>query len=143
MASGSFMTFIDADDLWKPQFVWPETTNFPTFDAYYFHKDGAAYPLQMTIATETGADSLLHHLNSNGAYQTKKYLEAADNHTKRRKLSGERFKAVFVVPASMAGAKKQRFKGSVTSGKKTVLDKDKAAQLLDKTFEQWLFPISD
>ena len=29
-----------ADDTWTPQLLWPTTTNFPTFDAYYFHMDG-------------------------------------------------------------------------------------------------------
>jgi hypothetical protein len=29
---------------------WPTTTNFPTFDCFYFHTDGKMYCLQMTIA---------------------------------------------------------------------------------------------
>eukprot|EP00978_Attheya_sp_CCMP212_P043270 scaffold279473_cov59-Attheya_sp.AAC.1 len=35
---------------YSPCLLWRTTTNFPTFDCFYFHTDGKVFPLQMTIA---------------------------------------------------------------------------------------------
>jgi hypothetical protein len=66
--------------------LWPTSTNFPTFDCFYFHTDGKMYCLQMTIAK-------IHDLKNGGAYNAKTYFD---------KLLGPRktptYPAVFVVP---------------------------------------------
>eukprot|EP00978_Attheya_sp_CCMP212_P013569 scaffold34053_cov29-Attheya_sp.AAC.2 len=66
--------------------LWPTTTNFPTFDCFYFHTDGKVYPLQMTITQ-------IHNLKSQGAFNAKKYF---DGLLGLGKLST--YPAVFVVP---------------------------------------------
>ena len=48
--------------------LWPTTTNFPTFDCFYFAGDGKVYPLQMTLAK-------MHDLKNSGAFKIKKYLD--------------------------------------------------------------------
>jgi hypothetical protein len=82
--------------------LWPTTTNFPTFDCFYFHTDGSIYSLQMTIA-------MVHDLKNSGAYNAKTYFD---------KLLGSRktptYPAVFVVPADAEPTYiAQKFKGNV------------------------------
>jgi len=45
-----------------PRLVWPKTTNFPTFDAFYLAENGEMYSFQMTIAQKNGV--LNHGLNN-------------------------------------------------------------------------------
>jgi hypothetical protein len=93
----------DDDDSWQAKVLWPLTSNFSTFDCFYFHTDGEIYrPLQMTIAQTT--------IKNNGAYQTMEYLDKID--TCKRP-----YKAVFVCPWGKDRIKRQKFTGNVTDGK--------------------------
>ena len=122
----------------KPRLVWPETNNFPTFDAYYLHEDGELYSLQMTIAREDGF--LKHTLNNGGAYQTMKYLDALNSVTcKEEKTdSVKKYKAVFVVPTpnDRCRPKKQKFTGEVKISKKKKMEEADAAKMMEERFEQ-------
>lgn len=92
---------------YSPRLLWPTTTDFPTFDCFYFHTNGSVFPLQMTVA-------LTHDLRNSGAAATKKYLDAMLGSNKPAK-----YPAVFVVPADNARRyQQQQFKGTVN--KKTV-----------------------
>ena len=108
---------------WVPQLLWPPTTNFPTFDAYYFHTDGEVYALQMTIA-------LTHQLKNSGAFQTKEYLKKIETATAP-------YKAVFVVPSNRVTYKKQKFTGRVTKGENVLFSEAEASALMNKQFQQW------
>jgi hypothetical protein len=81
----------DDDDSWQAKVLWPLTSNFPSFDCFYFHTDGEIYPLQITIAT-------IHELKNTGAYQTMKYLE-------RIETCKRPYKAVFVCPYERVGSR--------------------------------------
>ena len=111
-----------ADNSWTPRLLWPTTTNFPTFDAYYFHTDGDVYALQMTISSK-------HPLNNNGAFQTKNYLD------KLGETVTPPYKAVFVVPQGRATFKAQNFTGSVSKGGE--MDEKDAVALMNQSFQQW------
>jgi hypothetical protein len=117
----------DDDDSWQAKVLWPLTSNFPTFDCFYFHTDGEIYPLQMTIAT-------IHELRNTGAYQTMKYLEEIE--TCKRP-----YKAVFVCPCEKYRIKRQKFTGSVKDGKRVLFENEAATEMMDETFEQWVLPI--
>ena len=97
--------------------LWPTTTNFPTFDCFYFHTDGNAYPLQMTIATT-------QDLKNSGAYNAKVYFDG---------LFGPRtYPVVFVVPEEIAPTyQAQRFQGNV---EKKPLD-------VTPYFDQWVMGV--
>lgn len=120
-----------AGDTWVPRLLWPTTTNFPTFDAFYFHKAGDVYALQMTIAVN-------HGLKNNGALQTQKYLDGIK--------AAKPYKAVFVVPHVAPGDikkcnKRQPFEGNVTNGKTKVMDAAKATPLMNKSFKQYVIEV--
>lgn len=88
------------DGQFLSRILWPTTTNFPTFDCFYFHTNGDIFPLQMTIAKK-------HDLKNSGASKTKQYF---DNMLGNEKP--DKYPAVFVVPAEMeATYKKQKFTG--------------------------------
>eukprot|EP00978_Attheya_sp_CCMP212_P036792 scaffold169471_cov30-Attheya_sp.AAC.1 len=100
--------------------LWPTTTNFPTFDCFYFHTDGKVYPIKMTITQ-------IHNLKSQGAFNAKKYF---DGLLGLGKLST--YPAVFVVPVEAAPTYvAQRFSGNVNNAP------------LDTTsyFDQWVLGI--
>jgi hypothetical protein len=117
------------DGSWVPTMLWLTTTNFPTFDAYYFDASGDVYALQTTIAEK-------HELKNNGAFQTQTYLEKIGT-------AKAPYKVVFVVPKG--GRKtltsKQAFKGNVLEGKKTLMKEADATEMMDGKFEQWLMKI--
>lgn len=97
--------------------LWPTTTNFPTFDCFYFHVDGTVYSLQMTIA-------MIHDLKNSGAYNAKKYFDGLFGLGKPSKYA-----AVFVVPDEAAPTfVTQKFKGNVS----------KAPGDMAPHFEQWV-----
>jgi len=100
-----------------PRLLWPTTTNFPTFDCFYFHTNGDVFPLQMTIAKA-------HVLKNSGASKAKKYSDKMLGNSKPIQ-----YPAVFVVPSDMAPAyKKQNFTGPVGKEKSD----------LAPHFEQWV-----
>lgn len=108
------------NNCYSPRLLWPTTTNFPTFDCYYFHSNGSVFPLQMTIA-------LTHDLKNSGAAATKKYLDSMLGSNKPAK-----YPAVFVVPADIARRyQEQQFKGTVS----------KKAVNLGPHFSQWVVGI--
>ena len=113
-------------DQWTPKLLWPTTSNFPTFDAYYFAGNGDIYSLQMTIAKN-------HGLKNNGAYQTKEYLDSIE-------ASGKPYKAIFVVPKGSLSkvTRPQAFEGSVTKGKKKIMEAEEATALMNETFRQYV-----
>jgi hypothetical protein len=126
---------------YQPHLIWPRTTNFPTFDAFYLDENGVMSCLQMTVAKKDG--KLCHSLNNAGAYQTRDYLEAlAAEVSADTKMQGsgkaEKFKAVFVVPAEGCKAKKQSFKGSVQVDKNKTISEKKAAAEMEKAFDQYI-----
>ena len=97
--------------------LWPTTTNFPTFDCFYFHTTGEAFPLQMTIAR-------VHDLKNSGSAKAKHYFDGMLGANKPTKYS-----AVFVVPTEIAaGFAKQKFTGPVN---------EKEADF-GPYFEQWV-----
>jgi hypothetical protein len=97
--------------------LWPTTTNFPTFDCFYFHTTGEVFPLQMTIARS-------HDLKNSGSAKAKSYFDGMLGADKPAK-----YPAVFVVPTEMAaGFTKQKFTGPV---------KKKKADY-GPCFEQWV-----
>ena len=103
-----------------PRLLWPTTTNFPTFDCFYFHTTGEVFLLQMTIAKA-------HELKNSGASKAKKYFDKMLGAVKPSK-----YPAVFVVPADMAAAySKQKFTGPV----------DKQKVDFGPHFEQWVVGI--
>lgn len=112
-----------------PNVLWPTTTNFPTFDAYYFDKDGDIYALQMTIADT-------HVLKNNGAFQTKEYLS-------KIRTAKTPYKAVFVVPKDelKAGYKKQAFTGNVMQGKQIIMAEAQATKTMNQCFKQWVIEL--
>lgn len=112
-----------------PNVLWPTTTNFPTFDAYYFDKGGDVCALQMTIADT-------HVLKNNGAFQTKEYLS-------RIKTAKKPYKAVFVVPKDelRAGYKKQAFTGNVMKGKQISMAEAQATKTMNQCFKQWVIEL--
>jgi hypothetical protein len=82
--------------------LWPTTTNFPTFDCFYFHLDGKIYALQMTIAMN-------HDLKNSGADNAKNYFDSVLGSQKTTT-----YPAVFVVPADLEPLyAAQKFKGEV------------------------------
>ena len=94
------------DGQFLARILWPTTTNFPTFDCFYFHTTGEVLPLQMTIAKE-------HNLKNSGAFKAKRYFDGMLGANKPSK-----YPAVFVVPAEMAAAyAKQKFTGPVNKQK--------------------------
>jgi len=95
--SDRLLWFTTRKKFWA-RLVWPITTNFPTFDCFYFHTTGEVFPLQMTIAKE-------HDLKNSGASKAKKYLDGMFGRSRRPR----KHPVVFVVPAEM----KQKFKGLV------------------------------
>lgn len=106
--------------VWSPRLLWPTTTNFPTFDCFYFHTDGSVFPLQMTIAT-------IHVLKNSGASNAKKYFDGMFGAGKPSK-----YPAVFVVPKDIAaGYTAQKFKGNV----------DQKSADLGPYFEQWVIGV--
>jgi hypothetical protein len=117
----------DDDELWQAKVLWPLTSNFPTFDSFYFHTDGEVYPLQMTIAT-------IHELRNTGAYQTMKYLE-------RIETCKRPYKAVFVCPCENYRIKRQKFTGNIKDGKKEIFENKAATEVMDENFEQWVLRI--
>ena len=120
---------VKADDgSWQAKVLWPTTSNFSTFDCFYFHTDGEVYPLQMTIARKT------HDLKNNGAYQTMEYLKKI-NTCKRP------YKAVFVCPKEYTPLKRQKFTGNVKDGEKVLIEEKGAAEMMDKAFEQWILQL--
>mmetsp|Transcript_21074 Transcript_21074/g.58371 ORF Transcript_21074/g.58371 Transcript_21074/m.58371 type:complete len:541 (+) Transcript_21074:42-1664(+) len=87
--------------------LWPTTTNFPTFDCFYFHTDGKVYALQMTIA-------MIHDLKNSGADNAKVYFD-------KLLRSGKMltYPAVFVVPVEAEPTySAQKFKGNVHNTQK-------------------------
>jgi len=109
---------VRANEKFSARLLWPTTTNFPTFDCFYFHTTGEVFPLQMTIAKE-------HDLKNSGASKAKKYLDGMFGRNQRPR----KHPAVFVVPAEMAASyEKQEFTGLV--------NKKKAD--LGPHFEQWV-----
>ena len=105
---------------WSPRLLWPTTTNFPTFDCFYFHTGGEVYPLQMTIAE-------VHVLKNSGANQARIYFDGMFGGT-----NPDKHKAVFVVPKDIAlHYKKQQFKGKV----------DKKDCDMGQYFDQWVMGI--
>jgi len=116
------------DDSWLAKVLWPLTSNFPTFDCFYFHTDGEVYPLQMTIAKTT------HDLKNNGAYQTMEYLNKID--TCKRP-----YKAVFICPKENTRIKRQKFTGNVKDGKQVLVEEKAAAKMMDKAFQQWILQL--
>lgn len=112
-----------------PKVLWPTTTNFPTFDAYYFDKDGDVCALQMTIADT-------HVLKNNGAFQTREYLTGIQTAKKP-------YKAVFVVPKDemRVGYKKQAFTGNVMKGKQIIMAEAEATKVMNQCFKQWVIEL--
>jgi hypothetical protein len=105
---------------YSPRLLWPTTTNFPTFDCFYFHTDGTVLPLQMTIA-------MIHDLKNSGASNAKKYFDGMFGPMKPHK-----YPAVFVVPLeSCPGYKAQKFTGQV----------DKKANDFGPHFDQFVIGI--
>lgn len=97
--------------------LWPTTSNFPTFNCFYFHTDGKVYPLQMTIAT-------IHALKNSGADNAKKYLDGLLG-----PLKPATYPAVFVVPLEVAPSyKAQKFVGNVAN----------AVRDMAPHFDQWV-----
>jgi hypothetical protein len=117
----------DEDGSWQAKVMWPLTSNFPTFDCFYFHTDGEIYPLQMTIAT-------IHELRNTGAYQTMKYLDIIDT-------CKSPYKAVFVCPLEKDWITRQKFTGNVKDGKNVVFGNEAATKIMDENFEQWVLRI--
>ena len=107
-------------DMYSPRLLWPTTTNFPTFDCFYFHSNGEVFLCQMTIAKT-------HELKNSGASNAKNYL---DGMLKTKKPS--KYRAVFFVPTDLSpGFKKQKFTGNVSQ---------KPADL-GPYFEQWVIGV--
>jgi hypothetical protein len=107
---------------YSPRLLWPTTTNFPTFDCFYFHTNGTVFPLQMTIA-------LIHPLKNSGAANAKNYF---DGMFRRENIKPEKYRAVFVVPSEMADIyTSQVFKGDVEKRKEDV----------GQYFEQWVIGV--
>lgn len=107
----------DGTGAFSATLLWPTTTNFPTFDCFYFHTDGKVYALQMTIA-------VIHDLKNSGACNAKKHFDG---------LLGwgepSTYPAVFVVPVEAALTYVvQKFKGNV----------NKAPCDMAPHFEQWV-----
>ena len=136
----------DPNDTTKylPRLIWPRTTNFPTFDAFYLHTNGEIYSLQMTVAQKD--DCLQHSLNNSGAYQAKAYLDKiATKVAHRRKATGTaapaagyaKCKAIFVTPKDRCRFKKQKFTGNVKLDGNIIKEKDAAAEM-DKLFDQFI-----
>jgi hypothetical protein len=99
----SAVRVVDPDNAgnFLPRLLWPTTTNFPTFDCFYFHTNGEVFNLQMTIA-------LIHELENSGASNTKKFLD------KMYGRKSAKYMAVFVVPSDKADIyEKQKFTGKV------------------------------
>ena len=97
--------------------LWPTTTNFPTFDCFYFHTTGEVFPLQMTIAR-------VHDLKNSGSAKTKRYFDGMLGSQRPKQ-----YPAVFVVPTDIAaGFTKQKFTGPI--------NKEKAD--FAPFFEQWV-----
>jgi hypothetical protein len=100
----SLVRVVDPDNAGKflPRLLWPITTNFPTFDCFYFHTNGEVFNLQMTIAP-------IHVLKNSGAFNAIKFLDKMYGHNKPAK-----YMAVFVVPSKEAEIYgKQKFVGQV------------------------------
>jgi hypothetical protein len=107
----------DGTSAFSATLLWPTTTNFPTFDCFYFHTDGKVHSLQMTIA-------MVHDLKNSGAYNAKKYFDGLLGSGKP-----STYPAVFVVPVEAAPTfVAQKFKGDV----------NKAPRDMAPHFEQWV-----
>jgi hypothetical protein len=119
----------DKHGSWSPILLWPRSTNFPTFDAFYFHTTGDAYALQATI-------SKTHDLKSSGAYPTMKYFGLIDTASCPHNI-------VLVVPEGTLYniTKKQEFTGRVMDGKRVVLVEESARKEMESSFCQWLLKI--
>ena len=101
----------------NPLLLWPTTTNFPTFDCFYFHQNGTVYLLQMTISKN-------HPLKNSGAKNAKDFFDKMFGEAKPKK-----YKAVFVVPDDLAAIyKAQQFEGQA---QKTAID-------MSPHFDQWV-----
>lgn len=108
-------------DQFYPRLLWPTTTNFPTFDCFYFGTDGRVFPLQMTIAKK-------HDLKNSGAANAKLYLDGLLGKGRPTKYA-----AVFTVPGSeYQRYQKQTFTGDVSS---------KKSANYGSNFEQWVLKI--
>jgi hypothetical protein len=119
----------DGSNSYEPKFLWPLTSNFPTFDCFYFHTDGDVFPFQMTVAAKT------HELKNTGAHQTMKYL--ANIRTCKRP-----YKAVFVCPKENDDPiKKQKFVGPVRNGKTSIIEEKAATEKMNGTFQQWILQL--
>ena len=121
VVEGNSLSAVDCDQCrvhdGKPRLLWPTTTNFPTFDCFYFQKDGSVYLMQMTIAKD-------HPLKNSGAKKAKDFFDAMLGEDKP-----EKYTVVFVVPEDLkAGYKKQRFEGTI----------NKKAADLSPHFDQWV-----
>lgn len=113
---------------WSPKLLWPTTTNFPTFDAAYFHTDGEVYALQMTIAKK-------HELKNNGTHQMMEYLDKIDTAKKP-------YNAVFVIPGQdWMTFKRQAFSGDVIEGKNCVSPAKQATPMVNENFRQWVIQL--
>ena len=118
----------DDEKEWLACLLWPTTTNFPTFDAFYFHTDGEVYALQMTISSH-------HPLTNGGAYQASQYFFNI-------KSAQSPYPAVFVAPPSVtAGYPKQPFTGIVLNRNKVVMAEVDAVRQMDNLFEQWVLSL--
>lgn len=108
---------------WIPCILWPTTTNFPTFDCFYFDSDGQIYCLQMTIAAK-------HDLKNSGASNAKKYMDIIYKTDKKNKPA--KYQAVFVVREGDASSyQPQKFTGNVDN---KVVD-------LGGSYEQWVLGV--
>jgi ABC-type dipeptide/oligopeptide/nickel transport system ATPase subunit len=116
-APASAVLVSDGDGGFKATLLWPTTTNFPTFDCFYFHTDGKTYCLQMTIAK-------IHDLKNGGAYNAKTYF---DRLLGAGKITA--YPAVFVVPEDVEPTYvAQKFTGNV----------DKVAKDMSTDFVQFV-----
>lgn len=93
---------------YEARLVWPETSNFPAFDAIYLDENGEMYSLQMTVAEVNS--NLKDDLNNAGAYQAKVYLDKVAEKVAEKTgadktktssgagTSAQKHKAIFVTP---------------------------------------------
>jgi hypothetical protein len=109
---------------WIPCLLWPTTTNFPTFDCFYFDTDGQIYCLQMTIAAK-------HDLKKSGASNAKKYMDKIYEEDKNKNKPAK-YHAVFVVrKGDAASYQPQKFTGKVGN----------AAADSGGSYEQWVLGV--
>lgn len=79
-------------NVWQACLLWTSTTNFPTFDAFYFYTE--VYAAQMTVSSD-------QPLKNGGAYQVSQYFSPINS-------AKAQYPAVFVAPPSViTGSQKQ------------------------------------